>query len=224
MRPALLVFAKEPIPGRVKTRLTPDLSEEDAARLYAAFLEDQLARYVLLDVDVRLYVSGRMDDDAVVVPDDVAWFCQRGEGLGIRMLNAFADTFTDGYGRVAIVGSDHPTLPPAFIEHAFETLLDAQSVVIGPAEDGGYYLLGMNDLRPSVFSGLTYGHARVFDEALSRIRSTTATLTVMPLWYDVDTPDTLRRLARELREDPDSAPRTRDVLRKLTPEYPWIGG
>lgn len=221
MSSALLVFAKEPAPGRVKTRLTPALNAADAAHLYEAFLEDQVARYARLPVDVRLYESGRVGD-VVAIPDAVAHFAQRGRGLGERMLNAFADSFRAGYERLVIVGSDHPTLPTAFIELAFEMLEAPRSVVIGPAEDGGFYLLGMNDLRPALFSGMTYGHPGVLEETLERIGATGASLTLLPTWYDVDTPESLRRLVDELNVDPSSAPRTFVALRKLLAEYPWL--
>ena len=146
------------------------------------------------------------------MPESVASFVQRGDGLGARMQRAFLETFAAGYERLVIVGTDHPTLPSAFVEEAFEALREPLAVSIGPSEDGGYYLLGMNEFYPQLFVGMRYSHADVFQETLARAERTSAALTVLPLWYDVDTPEALRRLRQDL-EDPDvRAPHTRRVL------------
>lgn len=209
MKNALIVFAKVPEPGRVKTRLVPFLSPDEAAALYDAFLRDALDQYDDLGVDVRVYVAGeegeRMQD---IHPNT---YPQRGEGLGERMLMAFAETFATGYTRAVIVGTDHPTLPASFLVKAFKELETPRRVVIGPAEDGGYYLLGMNDLRPRLFRGMSYSHERVFDEAVERVIEEEAGLSVLPPWYDVDTPQALGRLAEDL-ESTHQAPRTRELL------------
>ncbi|MGI9174452.1 MAG: TIGR04282 family arsenosugar biosynthesis glycosyltransferase [Rhodothermales bacterium] len=212
----LIVFAKAPVPGHVKTRLTSVLTEEEAARLYAAFLRDALDQYTALGMDVRLYWGSPPDavpDD--LAPADVQAFEQQGEGLGARMQRAFLETFAAGYERVIIIGTDHPTLPSAFIEQAFAALQEPLAVTIGPSEDGGYYLLGMNEFYPQLFADMEYSHADVFRETLARAGGTSAALTVLPPWYDVDTPDALRRLRADL-EDPDVwAPHTRRVLGEI---------
>ena len=210
---ALVVFAKAPVPGRVKTRLTSVLSEEEAARLYEAFLRDALDQYGALGPDVRLYWGSPLD--AVpdgLVPADVGSFAQEGEGLGARMQRAFLETFAAGYERIVIVGTDHPTLPSAFIQEAFAALHEPLTVAIGPSEDGGYYLLGMNEFYPQLFAGMTYSHADVFAETLARAERTSASLTVLPLWYDVDTPEALDRLRRDLGSTDVRALHTRRVL------------
>ncbi|MEX1055820.1 MAG: TIGR04282 family arsenosugar biosynthesis glycosyltransferase, partial [Rhodothermales bacterium] len=146
---------------------------------------------------------------------------QSGADLGSRMLRAFAETFAAGYERAAIVGTDHPTLPSQFIEHAFEALDERRSVVVGPAEDGGYYLLGMNELLSGLFLGMEYSHAAVLDETLARVADTGARLTVLPLWYDIDTAESLERLAAELREAENVAPRTSRILQELAGSHGW---
>lgn len=217
MTDALIVFAKRPSPGRVKTRLMPVLSAADAARLYRAFLEDAVERYERLDADLRLYVAEAGGERADNIHPNS--FKQEGGDLGQRMLRAFAETFAAGYDRAVIVGTDHPTLPTAFIEKAFELLAAPRSVVLGPAEDGGYYLLGMNDLRPALFRGMTYGHAGVFADTLDRAASEGGSLSILPAWYDVDTPKELRRLTQDLLESDCEAPRTRRVLERLAERY-----
>ena len=215
---ALIVFAKAPVPGQVKTRLTSVLSEEEAARLYAAFLQDALDQYAALGTDVRLYWGSPLDtvpDD--LVPADVQAFTQAGDGLGARMQRAFLETFAAGYERVVIIGTDHPTLPSAFVEEAFAALREPLSVALGPSEDGGYYLLGMNEFYPQLFADMRYSHADVFHETLARAEGTSAALTVLPPWYDVDTPEALRRLRADLEDMDVRVPHTRRVLGEVVP-------
>jgi rSAM/selenodomain-associated transferase 1 len=224
-RNALLVFAKAPEPGAVKTRLTSLLSEGEAARLYDAFLRDSLDAYRTLDADVRLYLtpaSGERAED--LAPDGVTAHVQRGEGLGDRMLNAFVETFVAGYERVVVIGTDHPTLPLAFVERAFEELGPPLATVLGPSDDGGYYLLGMNEVYPQLFRGMTYSHPDVFTDTLQRAHATPASISILPTWYDVDTPAALRRLAADLAtgselEQGGGARRTREVMADLRVKY-----
>lgn len=218
MSRALIVFGKRPRPGHVKTRLVPDLTEEDAATLYEAFLEDALEQYASIDAELRLYLAG--SEDAAGVEDiHPNSFSQSGRGLGERMLGAFAETFHAGHDRALIIGTDHPTLPTAFIEKAFALLEVPRSIVLGPADDGGYYLLGMNDLRPELFRGMSYSHDHVFDATLHRAAATGASVSILPLWYDVDTPADLRRLAADLARGSGGAPRTRRMLDVLAERY-----
>lgn len=216
MPPALIVFAKLPVAGQVKTRLASVLSPEGAARLYEAFLQDALAQYRSLGVAVRLYLAPPVA--AVppgLVPDGVAVCWQQGEGLGARMQRAFLETFAAGYERIVIIGTDHPTLPSAFIRLAFDALDAPRAVSIGPSDDGGYYLLGMNEFYPQVFAGMTYSHPDVFAQTLDRVADTAATLTVLPVWYDVDTPASLARLVEDLQAPSVEAPATRRVVQIL---------
>ncbi len=220
---ALIVFARRPEPGAVKTRLTATLTPEEAARLYEAFLRDALNQYQALDVDARLYFSppaGSIPDD--LIPEGVTLHQQQGPVLGARMKIAFVESFGDGYQRLVIIGTDHPTLPTAFIEQAFEALRRPLSICIGPSDDGGYYLLGMNDFYPEVFHDMRYSHADVFEQTLERAGRTGAHLTVLPPWYDVDTPDTLRRLVIELKDPAFEVPYTRRVLAALLAVYPSL--
>lgn len=229
---ALLVFAKKPEPGRVKTRLTALLTPDEAADFYAAMLRDALDAYADLGCAVRLYLapdaSGDAPDaDSAVpalpegwVPDGVSVHVQHGDGLGQRMLHAFVDGFRAGHERLAVIGTDHPTLPLAYVEMAFELLrAEPLRVALGPTADGGYYLLAMNDLYPRLFEGMTYSHARVFEDTLRRAAEVVAEPIVLPTWADVDTPDDLRRLAREVDEGAALLPRTAAALAALRERY-----
>lgn len=247
MNPALIVFAKVPVAGQVKTRLTPVLRDDEAADLYRAFLFDALDLYSTLEASVRLYVDSgvasrdrlrvdpgvasrdplRMEEqlsvtDQLRIPDTIGLFEQAGNGLGERMAHAFAETFDAGFDRVAIVGTDHPTLPPAFISYAFKSISSPKSIAIGPADDGGYYLLAMNEFVPEVFYEMSYSHSDVFDDTLYRVAAAGAVAIVLPVWYDVDTPSELRRLRADLAKSDTLAPRTRRQLDQLATRYRWL--
>jgi rSAM/selenodomain-associated transferase 1 len=221
-RAALIVFAKVPEQGTVKTRLTPLLTPTEAAQLYEAFLLDSLDAYRCLGADVRLYLAPSVrpvpEDFA---PDETPRHTQRGEGLGARMLNAFVETFVAGYERVLIIGTDHPTLPLAFIERGFEELDSPFSIVLGPSDDGGFYLLGMNEVYPQLFEGMLYSHPEVLAQTLERAETTGAAVSVLPPWYDVDTPDALRRLVADLGSGSvvNEPRRTRELLASLCEKY-----
>lgn len=213
---SLLLFAKVPRAGEVKTRLTPVLTAVEAAQLYTAFLRDTLRRLVRVESDLRLYLAPPLPDEGLPgVPTEVTVHEQEGDSLALRMRNAFRETFEAGYDRVVITGADHPTLPSSFVRQSFTVLEPSRSICLGPSEDGGYYLLGMNAFYPQPFEDMTYSHPHVFDETLKRIGRTAARLTVLPRWYDVDTPETLRRLVSDLESEDVDAPNTRRVVDRL---------
>lgn len=216
MNDILLVFAKVPRPGEVKTRLIPFLTPREAARLYDAFLQDALALYARLEADVRLYLAPPLPDDGLGdVPDRISVHEQRGEGLGPRMAHAFEAAFQDGGDRVAVVGTDHPTLPLSYLRQGFKVMDTERAVCIGPSDDGGFYLLGMSAFYPQLFANMTYSHGDVFTDTLARIGATDAQLTVLPQWYDVDTPEALERMLEDLEDSTIQAPSTRAVVADL---------
>jgi len=210
------------VPGRVKTRLTPLLTPEEAADLYRAFLLDAAEDYATLGVPVRiLFPPG--DEPPAGLPAGATVHRQRGDGLGERLLAAFVDAFREGHRAAVAIGTDHPTLPLAFVRLALDEVAHPRRVALGPTEDGGYYLLGASDLYPQLFAGMTYSHEGVFEETIARVGQTPADLTVLPPWYDVDTPADLARLADDLDDaEPDCARRTREVVAKLRFLHPAL--
>lgn len=213
---ALLVFAKYPEPGRVKTRLTPALTPDEAATLYRAFLLDALDQYTALPADIRLYLGPSEGKTPLRDrPPGVKQFVQQGAALGERMKRAFEETFAAGYQRAVVIGTDHPTLPTAFVEQAFDAIASPASLSIGPSTDGGYYLLGMSTFYPELFEGMQYSHEDVLEDTLARAKKTAAHLTLLSPWYDVDDPKDLQRLVDDLKNSPNQAPRTRAALRTL---------
>ncbi|MFQ5569426.1 MAG: TIGR04282 family arsenosugar biosynthesis glycosyltransferase [Rhodothermales bacterium] len=223
MKSAILVFAKRPVPGAVKTRLTALLTEEEAAGLYEAFLRDALKQYTALDADVRLYLGPPADLHSFdLAPAGVVVREQQGAGLGERMKRAFVESFAAGYERLVVIGTDHPSLPTGFIEQAFAALSEPGSICIGPCDDGGFYLMGMNDFYPQLFTDMEYSHEQVFTQTLLRVGTTNATLTILPAWYDVDTPDTLKRLVADLKNPALDASNTQPVVARLVSRYPSL--
>ena len=225
-RPLLMVFAKAPEPGAVKTRLTGILTDQEASDLYEAFLRDALTGYAALPAEVAVYFPNPSRVAPALVPGSMAIRTQKGADLGERMRRAFEDAFNDGRRRVMIVGSDHPTLPLSVFEHGFRSLETPNSVCIGPSSDGGYYLLGMNRFYPELFGGMTYSHPGVFGETMARLETlkaqTEVWTQVLSEWYDVDTPEDLRRLLREIDETAQPLPHTRGVLQRLAGTYPSL--
>ena len=225
MKSCLIVFAKKPEPGKVKTRLTSLLSPQWAARLYEAFLIDALNQYAVLDPDVRLYVVPPMAEmPGDMIPDGVTLHEQSGQDLGARMQHAFVESFMAGYQKAVIIGTDHPTLPDVYIQEAFDQLNEPYTVVIGPSDDGGYYLMGMNEYYRQPFVDMSYSHRRVFKDTLDRIDLTGAQSVILPEWYDVDTPEALRRLVDDLAQIADPPVRTTQIMHELMDSYPEIAG
>ena len=219
------------MPGQVKTRLSPPLSQEEAASLYAAFLGDALEAYAAGDafglgesVAVRLYLAGAESprSTAGLAPGSITTHRQKGDGLGPRMLRAFAETFAAGFERIVVIGTDHPTLPPAFVGEAFRALSEPFTVALGPSADGGYYLLGLNELYSRLFE-MEYSHGGVFEDTLERSVEEGARPVVLPEWYDVDDMESLRRLVREWRAGAPIPPHTQSALKALLEANPnWF--
>ncbi len=205
----LIVLAKAPVPGAVKTRLCPPLSPWEAARVAEAFLLDALEQYATLKVDVRLYLSGAWTYGNELLCG--ASIFQQGEGsLGDRLSHACRESEAHGYRKLIVIGADHPTLPTAWIAEAIERLEAPGGAVIGPTTDGGFYLLGMHPFAPVAFAG-EFSHARVFEETYERLVLGWKHVDVLRPWYDVDSAADLDRLRHDLLAV-RGCKRTREVL------------
>lgn len=181
------IMVKEPSPGRVKKRLVPPLSDEQAARLSLAFLADTAARISKLKkVSVTVFFAGDPSGEVrALLPLNWGLERQEGKDLGERMLAAFR-LLLDGEGSAALlIGTDSPDLPLKYIKRAFMKLKH-KDVVIGPCADGGYYLIGLRRLVPELFAGVAWGTPGVFEETLARAEEAGLSLSLLPLWYDVD--------------------------------------
>lgn len=212
----LLVFAKIPAPGAVKTRLAPVLGDAGAAALYAAMLADSLDAYLRLGVAVRLCLAptrSPMPENVVPNGVDVTW--QAGDDLGDRLDRAFGAAFANGARRVVVIGTDHPTLPLSTVRAAFDRLAAPDRLTVAPADDGGFVLLGLARPAPGLFSGRAYSHPAVLAETLATAVAAGLNVERLPAWHDVDEPADLDRLRADLSTDADIAPRTRAVLATL---------
>jgi uncharacterized protein len=198
-RRVVAVFAKEPRPGRVKTRLAPSVSPEWAALVADAFLRDILDRLAEVNADkIVCYTppdSGSFFEWCRVC--HVALTPQAEGDLGCRMAAFFAEQFQAGAGPVVVVGSDSPTLPVRFIEQAFEFLENAD-VVLAPATDGGYCLVGCARQVPEIFRDIPWGTNTVLSTTVRQAVQNGYRLAMLPPWYDVDTWDDWQMLVGHL--------------------------
>jgi len=210
----LLLFTKPAREGRVKTRLIGDLTPAEAAALHTAFLEDLLDR--LCDGSFELRLAWALDPGETVPAGPFPGVRQEGEGLGERLFRTLAAAAEEA-PTVAALGSDHPTLPLEVVHEAFERLEGGADVVLGPAEDGGYYLIALRAAAvvPRLFEGIAWSTDQVFSETLARCRELGLQVELLPQAADVDTPDDLRRLALRMTGGDLGCPRTRALLGTL---------
>jgi uncharacterized protein len=211
---ALVIMAKAPRAGAVKTRLCPPLTYREAAALARCFLRDTIAKVrCLTDVTVTIAhtpaaeraVFARLAPDLALVP-------QRGHDLGERMRSALAEGLRT-HRRAIAVGTDTPTLPAAVVQLAVDRVAsDDVDVVLGPAEDGGYYLIGVRADHPTLFADVPWSTPLVLDLTVRRAEAAGLRCVRLPTWFDVDTADDLARLRAALIKDPGIAPSTSRFL------------
>lgn len=214
MNNALIVVAKEPVPGQTKTRLCPPFTPESATDFYRCLLLDTLALVARLKTVDHIIAYTPQNARAYfreLAPGGFRLTPQRGRDLGERLSNVLGQHFGMGYRRVVVMNSDGPTLPLAYLEGAFSGL-DRADVTLGIGHDGGYYLIGMKQLYPELFQGIAWSTERVIPQTLEICRHLGLTVRELPEWYDVDVQDDLERLRRDLAGNPNSALRTRDFL------------
>ena len=195
---AVILFARDPILGQVKTRLSSSLDDETILRLYICFLEDSLEKIRLVDnadCFVGISPSSLSGFFNGIEGSDTRLFNQQGKDLGDKMRQAFVDRFADGYKKVVIIGSDSPSLPVSYIN---EALTSDKDLMLGPSTDGGYYLIAMTGKVSEVFDGVAWGTGHVLDETLDRVKKAGVSLELLPVWYDVDLPEDLKFLKTHL--------------------------
>ncbi len=209
----LLVFAKVPVPGRVKTRLIPELGPQGAARLYRAFLEDAGGWIQGAGADRVIWW---VDGDPRAFPLDCPDVRPQPDGdLGVRLRAAVDEGFRVGGGPVAVVGTDCPHLSPWAVEDLFRQVEEGFDAAILPARDGGYMGLCLAGPFPEVFAGIPWSTSRVLAATLARLRAAGRRVYVSGPVLDVDTPRDLGDLARILEQVPGRAPHTARLLHDL---------
>ncbi len=182
------LFAKWPSPGLVKSRLAADTNPEWAADVAMAFLQDIIDRCCQLVVRRILVFSPDNSEKAFrkMLDGKFELMPQLGGDLGTRLSTFVAHWFEKKVSSVVLIGMDSPTLPLAFLEQAFDALEESE-VVLGPATDGGYYLIGFNKFIPKLFEGIAWSTENVLLETVNKVRDLNLKLTMLPPWYDVDT-------------------------------------
>jgi rSAM/selenodomain-associated transferase 1 len=195
----ILFFVKFPDPGRVKTRISRVLGNEKGAAIYRAFVMDMMDTLVLSDHPLAVCFAPHTRLEAFRSWLGHGWLYlpQQGDHLGDRMKRAFQDAFHAGYTKAILIGSDFPDLPPEIILEAFSTL-ENHPAVIGPALDGGYYLIGFEreTFKPSIFEGIEWGGDGVLKQTLSSFKEARERIHLLPAWNDIDTLDDLLDLYR----------------------------
>lgn len=208
-RCALSVMAKAPRAGRVKTRLAPPLTLAESAALNICFLRDTFANISEVEGANGVVVYTPAGEEAVfggIVPDDFGMLPQRGDGFGERLLAATEDLLAWGFGSCCLIDSDSPTVPHAALQQAVEILSQpGDRVVLGPTDDGGYYLIGLKHAHAGLFSDIRWSTSQVFEQTLERAEELSLDVTLLPYWYDVDDGATLKRLCVEMFGDGENA-------------------
>jgi len=217
---ALIVVAKRPTPGKAKTRLSPPLTPQLASALYECFLFDTLdqmrqvadSHHVIAYLDEPDYFQ-RLAPDFELIP-------QEGHDLGERLDNAITSYLSRGYERVVIMDSDSPTLPPDYLTQAFRILADGADVVLGPCDDGGYYLIGLKKPAPRLLREVDMSTPTVAAETIALAKEEGQNLISLPIWYDVDDVASLSRLMQEIEDlSPAVAVHTRRFLQKVEVQH-----
>ena len=202
-------MAKAPRVGDAKTRLVPPLSLEDAAALSACFIRDAAeniaaaAEHASIDGYIAFAPPDAEPEFLPLLARNTRLLPSRRPGLGASLFDAAADLLGAGYGAVCLLNSDSPTLPTSVLIDAARALgLPGDRLVLGPAEDGGYYLIGLKKAHERVFEDIAWSTSGVFAQTEERAREIGLASVVLPVWYDVDDSAALRRLHAELAEGP----------------------
>lgn len=219
----LVIMAKAPKPGNVKTRLVPCLPSQAVTELYRCLLDDTMALAHSLDkVEVAIMCpASDVDDLTFLAGDAVRVVAQTGKGLAAGLTSVFAHFSAASPHRIIAFNSDSPHLPVSVLTNAFE-MLNAHDVVVGPTHDGGYYLVGAKAAHTALFHGDGMGTDSALDALLTRARSLQLSVGFTEPFYDVDVEGDLTRLAAELRLAPERAPRTAAWLEQWQQVVPQL--
>lgn len=190
----LLIFVKNPVPGRVKTRLAASVGNNKALEVYAELLAITKKAALGADAERQVWYSDWIEQNDSWDNDQFSKFLQDGDNLGERMMNAFEKAFENGAGSVVIIGSDCPAISKKHLDGAFY-MLKTSEVVIGPSADGGYYLLGMKRFIPDLFSGINWSTPKVLEQTKEIVSNKNLSCSELEQLNDIDT-------AEDLESDP----------------------
>ncbi len=209
----ICVFLKPPIPGKVKTRLIPVVAAEGAAALAEAFFRDTWSCVESLSWAVPIVAStDSLGPGILPRPDSQVWL-QGGGDLGARIERILRRALTQAPFAMAL-GADSPGIPPSFLERAHDALQSADAV-LGPCDDGGFYLLGLRECSPGLLAGIPWSQSTTLARTFNRLRERGLKSIVLDPWYDIDRPEDLERLCSQLASGAIVAPNTAKVLADL---------
>lgn len=205
---ALIIFIKIPVPGHVKTRLQPQITQEEAARIYHGFILDLHQRFgTHASFDCWYAVASENFNRDILnqILGTVKFFVQENGDIGKRMSHAFEEIFNSGYNHAVLVGSDIPHLPLSSVLDSFEQL-EFNDVILGPSDDGGYYLVGLNKPIPALFSDLTWSNDQVFDHTLKKVEQHHLKSYLLKQLSDIDDYHSLKKVYLQLQGAEKSSP------------------
>lgn len=222
---AIAVMVKTPRAGAVKTRLVPPLTHDEAAALSACFLRDTAANVAGVKLDecgvrgIAVYTPiGAESEFHKLLPDNFVMIAQRGESLTERLGYATEDLLAAGYESLCLIGADSPTLPSAVLAQAMNALArPGDRVVLGPSDDGGYYLIGLKRVHWRMFEDIEWSTPNVFRQTVERAAEIKLEVVTLPVWYDVDDAATLVQLCDEIFPPARSRVGGGDVVERSAP-------
>lgn len=196
---AIVIMAKVPIPDQVKTRMIPRLDPMVVSSLYHKFLLDKIeqVKNIAADAFIAYTPETGLAFFRSIVPPGFDLINQVGADLGERLVNISKILFGQGFEKVLLLDSDSPNLPVEYIQKGLEQL-DKNDVVLGPCEDGGYYLIGLRECQPLLFQDIPWSTSRVTEFTLEKAQRRGLSVFLLEKWYDVDTIDDLLHLKRDL--------------------------
>lgn len=215
MKRAIIIMAKVPRAGNVKTRLQPFLSAEQCISLSEAFLEDAIEKakkstdiliIAFSPAEEREYFDRFSDENLILIE-------QNGADLGEKMFNAFEFAFQKNLDSVVMIGTDSPTFPGDYLKQAFE-FLHTSDAVLGKTEDGGFYLIGLRKLDEFIFNNVEWSSPQTFHQTVQNLEKLQFSLQELPLWYDIDEPQDLEKLRKDKLLQ-KSSPRSAKWLQNL---------
>ena len=219
MKRSIIIMAKVPSAGKVKTRLEPHFSPEQCAALAHAFLQDAVSKAKKVCENVILAYSPPEEINALkkILPSQGIFVEQTGSDLGEKMLNAFRFAFEQNSDLAVMIGTDSPTFPADFIEQAFGFLELETDVILGGTEDGGFYLVGLRAPHEEIFENIEWSSPKTFEQVYQNVMNLNLHLREVPSWYDVDEPKDLEKLRAEFLHNENArrrAPKTFEYLIK----------
>ncbi|MFC1570687.1 TIGR04282 family arsenosugar biosynthesis glycosyltransferase [Candidatus Omnitrophota bacterium] len=214
MKSSLIIFAKEPEKGKVKTRLEEAFTQKECVELYKAFLKDtlKLVECVKADEKILAYESSGEASYLKGISEGLKMYRQVGSDLGERMHNAFCEASSNGSSKIVIIGSDSPTLSPSLVDEAFEKL-EESDIVIGPTSDGGYYLIGLKNPWTGLFKDVEWSTERTLEDTLRNLKEAGKNAYMLSEDHDIDSPEDLKWIISD--SDAAKAEHTKKILREI---------